>query len=95
MQFHGPKSRIVEEGSQQAYWRLAPEADQWVRPYARLLNQRAAVAVCGLGFGGDYYRRGYSVSWLQLQQARRGRNAANVRGCPAPRTKRGRMGQPD
>src|SRR5436305_14894838 len=39
-------------------------------------------------------RRSYFglASGLQLQEARRGRNAADVRGCPSSRTKRGKDG---
>jgi hypothetical protein len=55
-----------------------------------LLNQRAAVAVGWFGFGGDFCRCGYSVSWLQLQLARRGGNAADVCGCPPSRIERGK-----
>ena len=44
-------------------------ADKASAPTRRLLNQRAAIAVYGLGFGGDDYCCRYSVAWFQLQQA--------------------------
>jgi hypothetical protein len=67
MSYHGIASGIYDAAPAQITTSL--RADEASAPIRTLLNQSAAVAVYGLGFGGDHYCCGYSVSGLQLQQA--------------------------
>src|ERR1700757_4194489 len=50
------------------HWRFRAGADEGVRPYTNLLDQRAAIAAVGLFFWRDHYGCGYAVAGFHLQQ---------------------------